>query len=630
MFNVTVNVSCSGSDCGEINVSLDPSGLTLDGNASDMYDSTDSESITISTNSADDIIVLLAGQETNAVPSDEPVSVTSVSGANLTWHKRAASNITGDGYDQSSEIWWAYSQYPLAIETITVNFSGQIDDGVLHIFAVNGANTASPFDANPSLPSIVNSGDAPQTNISTSNPDDFIFAMYGCPTYHSANVAVPSDMNMLFSTQNNGAVNWEYEDSEYKTVSSAQTGLNVGWNDTISSGGNCSSQFVLIADAIQSAVAGKGGLISSAIGASPFWTNGSNPRTIVLNDSESQLVTFWVNASIAPAVPTNYTFFAYANLSLNVSRGVQTNNWTVTVYPIAPIITIDALSTTYNSVQINWSTDEPSNSTLSIGTTLSLGMINISISNFSSGGYMGYSWGRDGFDASTIYYFNITACDINNNCAVQSGTFTTSASPSRPPSTGGSHGGSGGGVMFASYPTLSSLTEFINSLTLGGGYNYRIIGSPDAHKIIIVKIEGKTVTIEFMSTPVKENFTEGETKQIDINGDSVKDIEFTVLKIFDNSINFRIKGLLSGDESTVWKDNVSTNAPVAINVNNVNNANAAPPATTGAATAAPSPETSTPAVETGKINWASISVLAIVLIVLGVIIVSVVRKKNRF
>ena len=559
VFNVTVNVSCSGADCGEINVSLDPSVLTLDGGAADQYSSTDSESIMISTNSTDDIIVLLAAQETANDTSDEPVSVTSVSGANLTWHKRAAANITGDGYDQSNEIWWAYSPGILTSEFITVNFSGQIDDGVLHIFAVNGANTANPFDSNPSLPSIVNSGEIPQAAISTSNSNTVIFAMYGCPSYYPPVGPVPSDMTELYSTMNNGAHYWEYEFSEYKIVSSIQTGVNVGWintsNDTFGTG-NCSSQFILIADAIQSAVAGKG-LISDIPGATPFWTNESNPRAITLNDSESQLVTFWVNASIVPAVPTNYTFFAYANLTSVVAAGAQTNNWVVTVYPsndtTAPIITIDALSTTFNSAQLNWSTDEPSNSTLSIGPTLSLGMSNVSISNFSSGGYMGYSWGSDGFDASTLYYFNITSCDINNNCAVYSGNFTTLAVPSNPPGT--THHGGGGGILLNSYAMISS-SATNNSLSTGSSYGYLLPGSSDSHKIIIVSINGKTVVLEFRSTPVRETFQEGETKQIDLNGDSVKEIEFTVTNVLTNSINFGIRSL-GGETQVAWKENVT-------------------------------------------------------------------------
>ncbi len=40
----------------------------------------------------------------------------------------------------------------------------------------------------------------------------------------------------------------------------------------------------------------KKGLISTTIGATPFYTNESNPRSINLNKDESQLVTFWVNA----------------------------------------------------------------------------------------------------------------------------------------------------------------------------------------------------------------------------------------------------------------------------------------------------------------------------------------------
>ena len=75
------------------------------------------------------------------------------------------------------------------------------------------------------------------------------------------------------------------------------------------------------------------GLVSTAPGDTPFYTNAtSNPLTISLNEGQSQLVTFWVNATGTGT----YEFFAYANLTgdPDTSDSTPKNNITIMVnYP---------------------------------------------------------------------------------------------------------------------------------------------------------------------------------------------------------------------------------------------------------------------------------------------------------
>ena len=61
----------------------------------------------------------------------------------------------------------------------------------------------------------------------------------------------------------------------------------------------------------------KEGLVSMTIGAIPFYTTESNPRTISLNAGENQQVVFWVNAT--GGINTTHEFFAYANITTDMS-----------------------------------------------------------------------------------------------------------------------------------------------------------------------------------------------------------------------------------------------------------------------------------------------------------------------
>lgn len=70
------------------------------------------------------------------------------------------------------------------------------------------------------------------------------------------------------------------------------------------------------------------GLINTTIGAEPFYTNGTNPKVISLLNGESQLITYWVNAT---GIPDSYEFFAYANLVDNTSIRTESSHWFVTI-----------------------------------------------------------------------------------------------------------------------------------------------------------------------------------------------------------------------------------------------------------------------------------------------------------
>ncbi len=72
------------------------------------------------------------------------------------------------------------------------------------------------------------------------------------------------------------------------------------------------------------------GIISTVAGTTPFYTNkSSNPYNISLNAGESELVTFWVNAT--GNYGASYNFFAYVNMTSNMSIGSISDTLNITI-----------------------------------------------------------------------------------------------------------------------------------------------------------------------------------------------------------------------------------------------------------------------------------------------------------
>ncbi|MFH1801974.1 MAG: DUF2341 domain-containing protein [archaeon] len=119
-------------------------------------------------------------------------------------------------------------------------------------------------------------------------------------------------------------------------------------------GGNGGSGIVIIKYKYE-----KLGLVPVGSGA-PFYTNESNPRNISLGSGESELMTFWVNATGAP---DSYEFFAFANLTSDMGVANVSDYWNVTIELPSPpgLIIVSPLAQNYNvsqAIDFNVSGDE--------------------------------------------------------------------------------------------------------------------------------------------------------------------------------------------------------------------------------------------------------------------------------
>lgn len=145
-----------------------PSGAALssDGSVSGSFNAA-SGSVSLTTANSNDVIYVVVSIRTTSSQT-----VSSVSGAGLTWNFRSARNSGTSAV--RVEAWYAIASSPLSAASITVTLSAAAKF-TLVAFGISGANTASPFDPNVSIPASADGNSAtPSTTITTSNSNDFI------------------------------------------------------------------------------------------------------------------------------------------------------------------------------------------------------------------------------------------------------------------------------------------------------------------------------------------------------------------------------------------------------------------------------------------------------------------------
>ena len=118
----------------------------------------------------------------------------------------------------------------------------------------------------------------------------------------------------------------------------------------------------------------------------------------------------------------------FINATVNDTFGNSNNSGTrnITLNNSAPLIINLTQAVSRSSVVLTWNTDKFSNSSVNYSTTISLGT-NLTNTSF----LLNHSVGISNLDSSTIYYYNITVCNVLNVCN-NSGiyTFTTEAAAS--------------------------------------------------------------------------------------------------------------------------------------------------------------------------------------------------------
>jgi PGF-pre-PGF domain-containing protein len=152
------------------------------------------------------------------------------------------------------------------------------------------------------------------------------------------------------------------------------------------------------------------------------WT-GYGTNSSVLNGSNAGI------SSSSTLSEGNYTWRITCNESGNSGE-----RWVYVDDTNDPSVTSVYSSPSSTSVLITWNTDESANSSVSYGTSYSLGSLEDSPDRTS-----GHSIEILDLSPSTTYYYNVTSCDAQGNCATSgTHTFATSAYSSNTGTSGGS------------------------------------------------------------------------------------------------------------------------------------------------------------------------------------------------
>jgi len=159
----------------------------------------------------------------------------------------------------------------------------------------------------------------------------------------------------------------------------------------------------------------KGGTVLTNTSATPFYTNkSSNPYNISLLGGESEVITFYVNATGDGEV--THEFFVYANQTSKMSNSNRTGIWNVTIkdYTIPTIdyeaVTMDNGTYSQSNIEVNVTATDTHLSTIVNYVYNSTGSLTTSASGSTSPHYTNFTSLAD-----DIYYINSTATDTATN-----------------------------------------------------------------------------------------------------------------------------------------------------------------------------------------------------------------------
>jgi len=296
-WNFPTSAVCMSFPVGITNI--DP--LALDGSGSGSDNGALIGTVTLSTTTANDIIVI-------GITTYNNQRVSSISdGATLTWSNRAALEDGTSGH-QTAEEWYAKSTGILTSDIITIHYAGG-SFATFHAWGISGANFATPFDPNVSVPAtkaVVNCGNSPSVSgVSTSNANDFLIAISG-DDGGLGTLVVPTGFTKIFY---NAPVSELF--TAYNIVSATQSAITIAW--TGNGGGGCNG-YAVIADAIQQAVSNAPYLLTLIINPSPspeggaiFWCTG-NPLNC--NPASYQTISSTTTFTVAAGATTTYELIA--------------------------------------------------------------------------------------------------------------------------------------------------------------------------------------------------------------------------------------------------------------------------------------------------------------------------------
>jgi len=270
-FNYTVKITCRGADCGTVNLSLDP---FVNLNGSNVLEDAQANQATPTQNSGgfSTVRVLAGGMSHNY----------------FSYFKFNTSYLGTSGVTTITD-----SQF-----CAYISFNGMDGGDSMNVSAWMVPNSYAWVETGINWNNKPEGSEVSATNLGSQIIDNTVSSEWRC---------------------------WGV--TQFVQDSISNDNITIMLNATLVSGSLSDGDFISIDTKEGSTVSlrpylnitysGAKGLISNVVGATPFYTNITNPYAISLDKGESATVVFWVNASGSSG--TTREFWAYANLTTNLA-----------------------------------------------------------------------------------------------------------------------------------------------------------------------------------------------------------------------------------------------------------------------------------------------------------------------
>lgn len=311
----------------------------------------------------------------------------------------------------------------------------------------------------------------------------------------------------------------------------------------------------------------------------PYFTAIEN-QTVALNTP----LTYDINATDDIVGLGNFSINDTGNFSMDPSTGIVTNATALSsgyyLLNVTVNDTLGNLNWSLWNVNVSFDNENPgvSINAPSAGTTLSTNNITINISfsdniALSSCSYnITNSTGTviadtamtcelNSFEYKTIsdgsnYVLTTFANDTSGNANITNRTFSidTSTPTTQHPGGGGSSGGGG-------YPLyVINKTQLDNGYHIGLYLNWGLtfqIGN-ESHSLIVKQIMNGSIVITISSIPQNITLAEGESKNVDVNGDSSYDVFIALNSLINGKADITIKTMTGAVSQNATQGNQST------------------------------------------------------------------------
>lgn len=226
-------------------------------------------------------------------------------------------------------------------------------------------------------------------------------------------------------------------------------------------------------------------------------------------------------------ISANKTGYDFQSMVVRLSNNSAVNFTMVETDTTAPTLNFSLVSVSRNSILFNISLNDSTTGINSSCTTNRAGAI-------VTGNSTSQNISEDGLTCATTYSYLVNCSDVRGNVNSSNVSYTTSDCEVSPTTTSG-----------GSYSVPVSTTSLQSGATQSLYYGMKLIVpyKTENHTISLNKINrtNSEVSIDIYSEKQTISLKLNESKEVDLNKDSVADVKVTLLKVYDNLVKVDLK-----------------------------------------------------------------------------------------